>query len=137
VESVRVLGARLREYRLLKGLSQAGLGAMIGVSFQQIQKYEKGMNTLSPWKLARLAAALGVTVSDLMENPEAWHPEGQPASQRMLFVVQGLYGLEKERPEAFAAICHLVGALGEPAKQRAKHRSVIEAFPGGRAVNRR
>lgn len=54
------IGARLRTRRRLLGLSQSVLGAGIGVSFQQIQKYECAANTLSAGRLWALALQLGV-----------------------------------------------------------------------------
>lgn len=47
------------------GLSQMELGAAIGVSFQQVQKYEKGTNRISASRLFAIATVLGVKVGDL------------------------------------------------------------------------
>ena len=55
------VGERLRQRRMLRGLSQAQLANAVGVSFQQIQKYETGRNRLSVSRLHQLAAVLGVT----------------------------------------------------------------------------
>jgi transcriptional regulator with XRE-family HTH domain len=57
------VGARLRLLRKDRGLSQTALAARIGVTFQQLQKYESGRNRLSASTLYRLASALGVDVS--------------------------------------------------------------------------
>ncbi len=57
-----VIGQKLRALRLDRGLSQSALGDLVGVSFQQLQKYEKGVNRISAGRLARIAAALGVPV---------------------------------------------------------------------------
>lgn len=54
------IGLRLRSRRLELGLSQTELGAKIGVTFQQIQKYEKGMNRVGGGRLFRCCEALGV-----------------------------------------------------------------------------
>jgi len=56
------IGQKLRALRLDRGLSQTRLAQMIGVSFQQLQKYEKGGNRISAGRLARVAEALGVPV---------------------------------------------------------------------------
>jgi transcriptional regulator with XRE-family HTH domain len=58
-----LIGQKLRALRLDRGLSQSDLGAMAGVTFQQLQKYEKGVNRISAGRLARIAAALGVPVT--------------------------------------------------------------------------
>lgn len=56
----QALGAKLREMRVWRRRSQADLGKTLGVSFQQIQKYELGSNRLSAASLLLLAAELGV-----------------------------------------------------------------------------
>jgi transcriptional regulator with XRE-family HTH domain len=57
------IGLRIRTLRLERGLSQAELGEKLGVSFQQIQKYEKGVNRVSAGRLHRVAESLGVPVT--------------------------------------------------------------------------
>ncbi|MBC7908370.1 MAG: helix-turn-helix domain-containing protein [Rhodospirillaceae bacterium] len=57
------VGARVRLRRIMIGLSQQALGQMIGLNFQQIQKYERGFNRISASTLHRLAEALDVPVS--------------------------------------------------------------------------
>jgi len=57
------IGQKLRALRLDRALSQGALAAQIGVTFQQLQKYEKGANRVSAGRLARIAAALGVPVT--------------------------------------------------------------------------
>ena len=62
------VGRRLRERRLLLGLSQEALGAMLGVSFQQVQKYETGANRVSASRLYRLTQVLGVSIAWFFEG---------------------------------------------------------------------
>lgn len=57
------IGEKVRALRLDRGLSQSELGARVGVTFQQLQKYEKGANRISAGRLARIAAALDVPVT--------------------------------------------------------------------------
>ncbi len=57
------IGMRIRTLRLERGLSQAELGELLGVSFQQVQKYEKGVNRVSAGRLQRVAEALQVPVT--------------------------------------------------------------------------
>ncbi|MBO6861645.1 MAG: helix-turn-helix transcriptional regulator [Alphaproteobacteria bacterium] len=45
------VGNRVREFRIRKGLSQQALGERVGVSFQQIQKYERGTNRMGSSRL--------------------------------------------------------------------------------------
>ena len=53
-------GARIRAARVSAGLSQGELGAAVGISFQQVQKYEKGADRIAASTLQGFAAALGV-----------------------------------------------------------------------------
>lgn len=55
----RTLGVKVRRFREEAGLSQTGLGEMLGVSYQQVQKYERGASRMSVDTLLRLARALG------------------------------------------------------------------------------
>ena len=54
------IGAQIRALRVAAGMNQATLGEAIGVSFQQVQKYEKGKDRVAASTLQVLAAALGV-----------------------------------------------------------------------------
>jgi transcriptional regulator with XRE-family HTH domain len=56
----RAIGQRLRAYRLAAGMSQAAVGDHLGVTFQQIQKYEKGVNRLSGARLVAVTNLLHV-----------------------------------------------------------------------------
>ena len=56
------VGSRVRLRRMLLGMSQEKLGEFLGLTFQQIQKYEKGINRVGASRLFDLAKVLGVTV---------------------------------------------------------------------------
>lgn len=58
------IGERIRKFRQEAGLSQEGLAELVGVSFQQIQKYESGYTTLNITKLQQIADALQMPVTD-------------------------------------------------------------------------
>jgi transcriptional regulator with XRE-family HTH domain len=62
----RALGQRMRELRQAAGLSQAALGTRLGLTYQRIQKYEKGTSRLAFSRLGPTAEALGVTVAVLL-----------------------------------------------------------------------
>lgn len=67
------VGARLRMRRLMVGMSQGRLGDALDVTFQQIQKYEKGTNRIGASRLQQLARVL--------EVPPAFFFEGAPAGE--------------------------------------------------------
>ena len=62
------IGRRIRLGRKLRTMSQGELGKALGVTFQQIQKYEKGANNVTADKMPALAEALGVEVSYFYEG---------------------------------------------------------------------
>ena len=57
------LGKRIRLRRVEQKISQAELGDKLGVSFQQVQKYEKGVNRVGAARLQQIATALDVPVT--------------------------------------------------------------------------
>jgi transcriptional regulator with XRE-family HTH domain len=70
------VGARIRAQRRRLGLSQSALANAIGITFQQVQKYERGANRVSASMLVRTAAKLATTVAALVgeEDTEQAHP---------------------------------------------------------------
>lgn len=64
----RHIGQRLRARRRELDVSQTELGAYVGVTFQQIQKYENGSNRVSASALWLFAQRLGCTIGDFLEG---------------------------------------------------------------------
>jgi DNA-binding XRE family transcriptional regulator len=64
----RHIGARMREQRLAIHMSQTQLGSELGVSFQQIQKYERGVNRVSAARLYSICKTLNVPLSSMFER---------------------------------------------------------------------
>lgn len=62
------VGQRLRLRRVETGMSQETLAKRVGVSFQQVQKYEKGTNRIPTSRLMGMAAALGVSIDFFFGN---------------------------------------------------------------------
>jgi transcriptional regulator with XRE-family HTH domain len=62
------VGARLRMRRMILGMSQSKLGELVGVTFQQIQKYENGSNRISVHRLRLTARALEVSPSYFLDG---------------------------------------------------------------------
>lgn len=72
------LGRRLRLRRILLGISQEELGEAIGLTFQQIQKYEYGLNRVGTSRLWDLSRALGCPVSFFFEEMDQKTAEASP-----------------------------------------------------------
>ena len=66
----RFVGNRIRERRVMLGLSQQQMAQMIGVTYQQAHKYERGINRISAGRLFDIARVLRVPVSYLFEGLE-------------------------------------------------------------------
>ena len=62
------VGSRIREKRVILGMSQEKLGSQLGISFQQVQKYEKGINRISSSRLHEIAEILKVHVSYFFQH---------------------------------------------------------------------
>jgi len=58
------VGRRLRTFRLQRGLSQEKLADQLGVTFQQVQKYEKGTNRIAAGRLQRIAEVLDLPITE-------------------------------------------------------------------------
>ncbi len=62
------VGHRVRLRRMLMGMSQEKLGELLGLTFQQVQKYEKGVNRIGAGRLFEIAGILSVPVSFFYED---------------------------------------------------------------------
>ena len=67
----RHVGNRIRERRVMLGLSQQQLAQMIGVTYQQAHKYERGLNRISAGRLYDIARVLSVPISWFFEGMNA------------------------------------------------------------------
>ena len=70
------VGSRIRLRRNMLGLSQEKLGENLGITFQQIQKYEKGTNRVGASRLQAISAILNVPVSFFFEDAPGSNPVG-------------------------------------------------------------
>jgi len=96
------VGSRVRFRRMLLGMSQEKLGERLGLTFQQVQKYEKGINRIGASRLFHLAQVLGVPVQFFYEEVPAAEPpplvsEGfaeKPAESSIVEFLRSRDGLE-------------------------------------------
>jgi transcriptional regulator with XRE-family HTH domain len=80
----RHVGARMRERRIMLGLTQHQMAELIGVTYQQAHKYEKGINRVAAGRLYYIAQALGVEVGYFFEGLATAGRIVPSAQQRML-----------------------------------------------------
>ncbi|MFO1141892.1 MAG: helix-turn-helix transcriptional regulator [Amaricoccus sp.] len=74
------VGKRVRHRRWMVGMTQQQLGDIVGIKFQQIQKYETGMNRISASRLWDIAQALDVSISFFFEGFEGEADSASPAA---------------------------------------------------------
>jgi transcriptional regulator with XRE-family HTH domain len=68
IKTNKQIGIKIKRIRKALGMSQMELAEGVGVSFQQIQKYEKGINRISAERIQQIARALGTTVNTFFEK---------------------------------------------------------------------
>ena len=113
------VGKRIRLARLSRGISQEKLAEAIGVTFQQVQKYEKGSNRISAARLFECARFLGVDILYFFQDAEALSEslEGDQKAET------GLDHLSR----ADVSIVRSLGKI-EDQRVRGKLRALIEAM---------
>jgi transcriptional regulator with XRE-family HTH domain len=120
----RHVGSRMRMRRMLIGMSQKKLGEALGITFQQIQKYEKGTNRIGASRLHHIARVLGVPIEFFYEGaPQVGAVQGfaeSPASGYVADFLTTSEGLELVKafiaikdPKVRRRIVDLAKALGQ------------------------
>ena len=106
----RHIGARMRERRIIFGLTQKQMAELIGVTNQQAHKYEKGINRISAGRLYTIAHALGVDVTFFFEGMGGDRDFEPTPQQRMLLeLARNFISLPNRKHQE--ALCDLVRAL--------------------------
>ena len=98
-----MVGAKIRVLRVSRGLSQSDLADEIGVTFQQVQKYEKGVNRLAGSKLILVCDALNVKPEQILgngtgifsDNPDLLEPLRDNATARAFMAMSKLPRLQR------------------------------------------
>lgn len=105
------VGANLRRIRNLRNISQERLGEALGITFQQVQKYEKGMNRVSASKLVEAARFLEVSIEEMFAGVDvagARAIEAPALSRQALHIARSCMRLP---PQQTAAIIRLLDAI--------------------------
>ena len=108
----REVGARMRERRIMLGLTQQQMADLIGVTYQQAHKYETGINRIAAGRLYQVAQALGVEVTyffDSAAGEKSFQPNPQ---QRMLLELARNFSAMPSRRHQ-DAICNLARLLAQ------------------------
>jgi transcriptional regulator with XRE-family HTH domain len=87
----------IRRFRIARGLSQTELGEGVGVTFQQIQKYEKAKNAIPPGRLRQMCQILGIAPAEMFgSQPEV---DGEPIPEMSRWSYRTLIALNKIKSE--------------------------------------
>jgi transcriptional regulator with XRE-family HTH domain len=113
----RHVSLRIRQRRIMLGLTQQQMAELIGVTYQQAHKYETGINRISAGRLYQIARALGVDIGYFFEDVDPGG--GGPAraqelmpQQRMLLELARNFSAIKSRKHQ-VALCHLARVLSD------------------------
>ena len=117
------VGSRVRIRRMLIGMSQERLGELLGLTFQQVQKYEKGVNRIGAGRLFEVSRILGVPIDFFYEGVasqgEGDFSESEAAPPVMEFVSSGeglqlsLAFMKIKDPKVRKRVLDLVKSLAE------------------------
>ncbi|MGH7072513.1 MAG: helix-turn-helix domain-containing protein [Acetobacteraceae bacterium] len=113
VAADRHVGMRIRERRLMLGLSQQQLAHLIGVTYQQAHKYERGLNRISAGRLFEIAQVLQVPISWFFEGIDDGPPSpGLTVGQRrVLELARNFAAISNERhQEALSEMARVLAA---------------------------
>jgi transcriptional regulator with XRE-family HTH domain len=124
------VGRNVRIWRMARGLSQTQLANRIGVTFQQVQKYESGGNRISTGRLTKLARGLGVGVmalldgTDQAESPAEVHSRVLIQNSRALRLAQAFAAIPQSERKLRGSLVVLVEqvAAGTARKTRRRRR---------------
>ena len=102
-----------KSVRIMRGLTQTQLGERLGISFQQVQKYEKGTNRIGSSRLWDMGGILDVTVTFFFEGLGGDHGDDEKISRRALQLAKELDRIEDEDVKAsFLQLLRVYNAPG-------------------------
>ena len=106
----RHVGARIRERRILLGFTQQHLAELIGVTYQQAHKYERGVNRVSAGRLFQISCVLTVPMSYFYEGVGEDEPKpANPRERMVLEIARNFTGIENEsHQEALSALARVL-----------------------------
>ncbi|MBI1777180.1 MAG: helix-turn-helix transcriptional regulator [Proteobacteria bacterium] len=114
----RHVGGRVRERRIMLGLTQQQLADMIGVTYQQAHKYERGINRVSAGRLFEIGRVLGVPVAFFYDGIDGSAPPQVTDRQRMcLELARNFTSITNERhQEALTQLARALASTAVPAE---------------------
>ena len=106
----RHVGIRIRQRRIMLGLTQQHFADLIGVTYQQAHKYEKGINRIAAGRLYSIAQALGVDVGYFFDDIDSERTfEATPQQRLLLELTRNFISMPNRKHQE--ALCNLARAL--------------------------
>jgi transcriptional regulator with XRE-family HTH domain len=108
----RHVAARIRERRIMLGLTQEAMAAQLSITYQQLHKYEKGINRIAAGRVHQIAQALGVEIGYFFEGLGTEHDvRPNPPQPRLLELARNFIALPSRQHQE--ALCILARALAD------------------------
>ena len=109
------IGARLRHYRIENGLTQEGLAQKLGITYQQVHKYENGVNRIASGRLLDCWRILGVEPNEFFDGINDQPLQPPPDERATLLFLQSFAGLSPAHQKAVAAFVRALSSTDEAA----------------------
>ncbi len=115
---------RIRQRRIMLGLTQQQMAELIGVTYQQAHKYETGINRISAGRLYQIAQALGVDIGYFFEDVEPTRnratreQELMPQQRMLLELARNFANIQNRKHQE--AVCNLARALASAEQSAGK-----------------
>jgi transcriptional regulator with XRE-family HTH domain len=132
------VGHNIRVQRLAKKMSQSALADAIGITFQQVQKYEKGVNRVGAGRLVKIAAALDLPVMTLLDGiPGVGRKTATPAALALIAHAQPLRIVKAfaaiDDKDVRRALMNLAEGIARLAQRRISRSAALPSRPRHRA----
>jgi transcriptional regulator with XRE-family HTH domain len=123
------VGSRVRMRRMMLSMSQEKLGGALGLTFQQVQKYEKGTNRIGASRLQQISHILQVPVAFFFEGAPTFHPQSGDGAEGMGEAPSPTYVSEFLATSDGLALTKAFMAIKEP-KLRRRIVDLVEEIAG-------
>jgi transcriptional regulator with XRE-family HTH domain len=130
----RHIGQRLRERRVTLGLTTEQMAQLIGVTYSQVRKYEKGINRIAAGRLYNMAEALGVEVGYFFEGIHAGERsvKATPQQRMLLELARHFISIpQRQHQEIMVLLARALSMLDEPPISARKRQEGLATLQGG------
>ncbi|SNB61352.1 Transcriptional regulator, contains XRE-family HTH domain [Arboricoccus pini] len=121
IDADHLVSLRIRQRRIMLGLTQQHMAELIGVTYQQAHKYETGINRISAGRLYQIAQALGVEVNYFFEDLDAsggkrQPPEMMPQQRMLLELARNFANIPSRKHQE--ALCNMARVLADTVEKK-------------------